>query len=187
MTPSIFPKRKRPFLLKWELRVCSSSVVLWFHYPVDFVWVFGMISFLSKRDSILCIRVQQWLRKHLTLKCCTCYQISIMIEKIGLPRVWSCLPSERCSPRGGHGSDIMPMEPCAQTTSLWEKRSVMGHMWESLTLKPWELKDGHPELLLWRSVEVDGKEDPSDGWSFRMNTIISICRLIATTLIRLPS
>jgi len=85
MTPSIFPKRKRPFLLKWELRVCSSSVVLWFHYPVDFVWVFGMISFLSKRDSVLCIRVRHWLRPHFTLKIYTCYQISIIIEKIASP------------------------------------------------------------------------------------------------------
>ena len=32
--------------------------------------------------------------------------------------VWSCLPSERCSLRGGHGTDIMPMEPCDLTTCL---------------------------------------------------------------------
>ena len=74
-----------------------------------FVWVFGVTSFLSKRDSVLCIRVRQWLRKPLTLRCYTSYQRSIMIEKIGFSRVWSCSPSERCSPRGGHGTDIMPI------------------------------------------------------------------------------
>ena len=61
---------------------------------------------------------------------------------------------------------------------LWEKRCVMGLMWDILTLKPWEFNDGHHELLLWRNVEVDGKRDQSDGWSSWMNTIISICRLI---------
>ena len=135
MTPSIFPKRKGPFLLKRQLIGCSSSVVPWFHCPGDFVWVFGMTSFLSKRDSVLCIHVRHWLKKHLNLKCYTCYQRSITIEKIGFPSVWSCLPSERCSGSGGHGTDIMPMEPYAQTTSLWEKRCVLGHMWDILTLK----------------------------------------------------
>ena len=138
------------------------------------VWVFGMTSFLSKRDSLLCIRVRQRLRKHLTLKCRTCSQRSIMREKIGFPSVWSCLPSERCSARGGHGTDMMPMEPCDHTTSLWEKWCVMGHMWDILNLKPWEFNDGHQELLLWRNVEVDGKEDPSMigplGW-----TLLSPC------------
>ena len=60
-------------------------------------------------------------------------------------------------------------------------------MWDILNLKTGEFNDGHHELLLWRYVEVDGKEDPSDGWSSWMNHIVSICRLLATTLIRLPS
>ena len=77
--------------------------------------------FSPKRDSVLCLRVRQWLRKHLTLKCYTCYQRSIMIERIWFPSVWSWLLSEIWRPRGGHGTDIMPMDPCAQTTSLWEK------------------------------------------------------------------
>ena len=38
-----------------------------------------------------------------------------------------------------------------------------------------------------KNIMYDGKEDPSDGWSSWMNTIISLCRLIATTLIKLPS
>ena len=63
----------------------------------------------------------------------------------------------------------------------------MGHMWDILTLKRREFNDEQHELLLWRYVEVDGKGDPSDGWSSWMNTIICICRLIATTLLRLPS
>ena len=67
------------------------------------------------------------------------------------------------------------------------KRCVMGHMRDILTLKPWEFNDGHHELLLWRYVEVDGKEDPSDGWSSWINHIIYIFRLRATTLLRLPS
>jgi len=152
-----------------------------------FIWVFGMISFLSKGDSVLYIRVRQSLRKYLNLKCHTCYQRSIMIEKIGFPSVWSCLPSERCSPRCGHGTDNMTIEPRDQTTSPWGMRCGMGHNWDILNLKPWEFNDGHQEHLLWRYVEVDGKEDPSEGWSSWMNTIISICRLIATILLRLPS
>jgi len=60
-------------------------------------------------------------------------------------------------------------------------------MWDILTLKPREVNDGHHELLLWRYVKVDGKEDPSDLWSSWMNSIISIFRLIATTVIRLQS
>ena len=121
MTLSIFPKRKRPFLLKWQLIGCSSSVVPWFQYPWYFALGVWNDFFLSKSDSVLGIAVRQWLRKHLSLKCYTCYPRSIMIEKIGFPRVWSCIPSERGSPRGGHGTDMMPMEPCDQTTSLWER------------------------------------------------------------------
>ena len=110
-----------------------------------------------------------------------------MIEKIVFPIVWSCFPSERCSPRCGHGNDLMPMEPFDPTNTLWEKRCVTGHMWEILPLQPWEFNDGLYELLLWNYVKVDGKEAPSNGWSSWMNTIISIFRFIATTLIRLPS
>ena len=133
----------------------SSEGVLpqWYlHFAVQgtFVWVLGMKSFLSQRDYVLSIRVKHWLRKHLILKCHTCYQRSIMIEKIVFPSVWSCLPSERCSPRGGHVTDLMPMEPCVPTSSLWEKRCVMGHLWDILTLQHSEFNDGHHQHLLWR-------------------------------------
>jgi len=123
MTPSIFRKRKRPFLLKRHLIGCSSLGILDVIIQGTLVWVFGMTPFLSKRDSVLCIRVRQRQRKHLTLKCYTCYQRSIMIEKIGFPSVWSCLPSERGSARSGLGTDMMLMEPCAEH-SLCEKRGV---------------------------------------------------------------
>ena len=63
----------------------------------------------------------------------------------------------------------------------------MGHMWDIVTLKPLEFNDGHHELLLRTYDEVDGKEDPSDGWSSWINHIIYIFRLRATTLLRLTS
>ena len=46
---------------------------------------------------------------------------------------------------------LVPEQP------LCEKGVCDGPYVDILTLKPWEWKDGHDELLLWRYVEVDGK------------------------------
>ena len=124
MTPSIFPKRKRRFLLKWQLIGWSSSGIPWCHYPGDFVWVFGMTPFLSKCDSIECVRVRQWLREHLTLKCYTCYQRSIMIEKIGFPSVWSCLPLKCEVPEVAMALivcpwSLFPKQPLCEKRGVW--------------------------------------------------------------------
>ena len=187
MTPSIFPKRQRPFLLKWQLIGCSSSVVPWCHCPGDFcLGDWNDIFSLQKRFSTgySCEAVTE---KALHTEVLHMLSEIHRYRKLWFPIVWSGLPYESCSPRSGHGTDIMPMDPFDQTKSVWEKRCAMVHMWDILNLKPWEFNDGHQELLLWRSVEVDGKEDPSDGWSSWMNTIISLCRLIATTLNSLQS
>ena len=63
----------------------------------------------------------------------------------------------------------------------------MGTMCEFLKLTPQELDNGHPEMLFWRYVDTDVKDDPSDGWYNLMNTLVSNFSLIHTTLIRLPS
>ena len=50
MTPYIFPKRQRHFLLKWQLIGCPSSVVPWFHCQGDFsLGVWNDIFSLQKR------------------------------------------------------------------------------------------------------------------------------------------
>ena len=109
MTRSLFPKRKRSFLLKWQLIGCSFSVVPWFHCPGDIL--FGCLEWhlFSPKEILSCVFVwgsdweSTWPWR------ATQVMRSIMIEKIGFSRVWSCSPSERCSPRGGHGTDIMPI------------------------------------------------------------------------------
>ena len=64
---------------------------------------------------------------------------------------------------------------------------MMGPMWEALTLTPQGLDDRHPEMLFWRYVDTDVKDDPSDEWYNLTNSIISIFSLIITTLISLQS
>ena len=57
----------------------------------------------------------------------------------------------------------------------------MHPMWEDLNLKPQGLDDGHHELLFWRYVYNDIKDDPSDGWYNLMKCIITNFCLMATT------
>ena len=63
---------------------------------------------------------------------------------------------------------------------------MLGPMWEVLTLTNLGLYDGHPELLFWRYVDTDVKDDPSDGWYNLMNSITSILSFMATTRIQSP-
>ena len=56
----------------------------------------------------------------------------------------------------------------------------MGPMWEALTLTQWGLEDGHPEILFWRDVDTDVKDDPSDGWHNLTDSILSIFSFMAT-------
>ena len=47
--------------------------------------------------------------------------------------------------------------------------------------------DGQSELLFWRYVDIDVKDDPSQEFYDLISSIISIILLMATTLIRVPS
>ena len=158
MTPSLFSKRKSPFLLKWQLRGCSSSVVPWWHCPGDYcLGVWNDIFSLQKRF-------------------CPVYSCEAVPEKALDPEVLHML-SEIHHDR----ENLVPQ--CVELTSFWNMKAqrwpwhwyyahgslcpnnfavgkgcVMGHIWAILPLKPWEFNDGHHELLLWRYVEVDGKE-----------------------------
>ena len=76
-------------------------------------------------------------------------------------------------------------ESCDQIATLWEVRCMWGGIWEYLNLTTQGLDDGHPELLFWRYVDTDVKEDLSCGLYNLMNSIISIISLLATTLISL--
>ena len=95
----------------------------------------------------------------------------------------SYLPSDRSRPTGCQDNGRTPMEPCDTRDFLWEERGVLGPIWISLTLTPWGLHDWHPELLFWKYVDIDVKDDPSDGWYNLMNSIISKFSHMATTLI----
>ena len=86
-----------------------------------------------------------------------------------------------------HGSGIRPIEPCDTAASLGVERVMMGPMGEALTLTFRGFDDGHPELLFWRFVDTDVKDDQSDGWHNLMKSILSIFSLMATTLFRLLS
>ena len=44
--------------------------------------------------------------------------------------------------------------------------------WEALTLTPKGLNDGNPELLFWKYVDTDVKDDPSEGW-YNLKTALS--------------
>ena len=50
----------------------------------------------------------------------------------------------------------------------------MGPMWEALTLTPRGLNDGQPELLFWRHVDTEVKNDPSYCCYNFTNSIISL-------------
>ena len=183
MTPSIFPKQKIPSYWKGSSEGVLPQSSLDFIVQVIFcLGVWSDIFSLQKRF-------------------CPVYSCEALTEKARDPEVLHKLSEihrdrENLVPHGVELPSFWKVQSqrwpwhwyYAHIVYFpWEKRGVMGHMWDILTLKPWEFNDGHHELLLWRYVEVDGKEDPLDGWSSWMNTIISICRLIATTLIRLPS
>ena len=80
---------------------------------------------------------------------------------------------------------MVPIKPCETTGPLFDVSGGIGPMWEALSLTHGGLDDGHPELLFWRCVDTEEKNDPSDGWYNLMISIISIFSLMATTLIRL--
>ena len=60
----------------------------------------------------------------------------------------------------------------------------MDPIWEALNLTPSRLYIGHPELLVWRYVDTNVKDDPLHGWYNLMNSINSNIILIASTLIK---
>ena len=86
-------------------------------------------------------------------------------------------------PRVGRGS--LPLKGPGQTVSmamawgtfsiatqqsLWEK-GVMGPMLEDLNLKSRWLFKGHPDLFIWRCVDIKVKDDPLHHWDNLMNSI----------------
>ena len=99
----------------------------------------------------------------------------------------SCLPSEAFRPPGCNGSCMMPIAPCNTTSSLWDMRSIMGHLWEDLTLAEWVLDNGNPELFFYRYVDTNVKDDPSYLWYNLTDSIISIFNLSANSPISLLS
>ena len=64
---------------------------------------------------------------------------------------------------------------------------MIGPMWDALTLTIRGFVDLFPEPWLWRYVDTDVKDDPSDGWNNLTKCIISIFRLMVTALISLLS
>lgn len=54
-------------------------------------------------------------------------------------------------------------------------------MWEYLILTTRGLDNGPPELSFWGYVDIDVKEDLSDGWCHLSDSIICIFSLITTT------
>ena len=71
------------------------------------------------------------------------------------------VPSESSRPTGVHGNGKTPIEPCGPSANLGVERCLLGVMWEALTVKPRGMENGHPELLFWRKVDTDVKDDPS--------------------------
>ena len=101
--------------------------------------------------------------------------------------VCSCLPTERSRPTGCPSDSKMPTKSCDTTASLFDERFFLGPMWESLTLTPRSLDDGHPELLFWMYVDTDLKMIHHGGFYNLMKSIISNFSLMASTCIHLPS
>ena len=48
---------------------------------------------------------------------------------------------------------------------------MLGPMWDTRTLIPQVLYDRLPELLFWRYVDTDVKDDPSGGWYILMKIL----------------
>ena len=168
---------------------CSSSLFPCFNYP-SYVgsWTLSITYFLSKRDFIPWIPGMRfskpcwpWSATHVRGK--SHHNVENSLTRSGC----SWLPSERARWTRCHGSCIMPIEPCDPTGSLREERGFWGPMWEALTLTPWGLDDAHPELLFWRYIDTDVKDDPTDGWYNLTTSIISNFSLMATTRISLLS
>ena len=61
----------------------------------------------------------------------------------------------------------------------------MGPKWEALNVTPQLLYIGQPELMIWRYVDTQLKEDPLDVLETWMISILSSILLMATILIRL--
>ena len=76
----------------------------------------------------------------------------------------SCFSSVRSVSTSCLSNGLTPIKPCCTRASLWEERGVMRPMWDILNLTPRGLDDGHPELLFWRYVDTNVKDNPSDGW-----------------------
>ena len=60
-------------------------------------------------------------------------------------------------------------------------------MWDTLTLMPPGLEDGHLELLFWRYIDTDVNDGTSFGGYSLMNNIVSNFSFMATILINLQS
>ena len=86
---------------------------------------------------------------------------SIIMQSEGSPNWAEFIPSESSRPTGGHGNGKTPIEPCGPSANLGVERCLLGVMWEALTVKPRGMDDGYPELLFWRKVYTDVKDDPS--------------------------
>ena len=129
-------------------------------------WVSSLTYFISKWDFILWIPGMQNFKKH------THPEVPHMLRKEPSlcreqmrPEWGNCINSEKSRPIGCNSSRKTPIDPCDTTASLWEERGVLGPMWDALTLTPRGLDDLHSELLFWKYVDTDVKDDPSGGGS----------------------
>ena len=67
---------------------------------------------------------------------------------------------------------MMPIKTCDKTGPLFDVSGEIGPLWETLNLTHGGLDDWHPELMLWRHVDTEVKDDdPSDG-----HTLIRVLR-----------
>ena len=99
----------------------------------------------------------------------------------------SWVPSDRSRSTACHGNGLTPINPCDKTASLWEERGLLGPMWDAFRLTHRGLDDRHPEMLFWKYVDTNVKDDPSGGWYNLANSKISNFSLMSTTRINLPS
>ena len=169
--------------------LCPSSLFTTFQDPF-YIWSES----LSLTYIIFNLRVlmsgsgMQILNKMLTLNFHTFQGNSHnSIESNSYKSWWNCFHSESSRPTVFHGSGWKPIEPCVKTFTLWDDRCVLGSRWEDLTLTPWGLDDGQPDLLVLRYVDTDQKAVPSYGWYIWMKSIISIVTLMASIFINLLS
>lgn len=75
------------------------------------------------------------------------------------------------------------IEPCNSV----KLNCVLDPMWETLNPTILRLNDGQPDILFWRVVDTDAKDDPSGVLYNLMNSIISNYGFLATVHFSLPN